>query len=161
MLAGGNALEESAAGRARRELKRSRSARAARRTHRRVGDSVEEVPVEDVLVGDHVLVRPGEVVPVDGLVTSDEAVLDESALTGEPLPVTRSGARPVRSGTANAGDAFELAGDPAGLRERLRGSRPPRARGGGHKAPFVRMADRYAAFFLPVTLVVAGLRLGV
>ena len=75
MLAGGNALEDYAAGRARRELS-SLVARAPRIAHRRRGDLVEEVPVEQLLVGDRVVVRAGEVVPVDGIVTSAEAVLD-------------------------------------------------------------------------------------
>jgi heavy metal translocating P-type ATPase len=156
MLAGGNALEDAAAGRARREL-RALVGRAPRIAHRRAGESIEEVPVDDLRVGDVVLVRHGEVLPVDGLVASEEAVIDESALTGEPLPVTGKRGAPVRSGTANAGDAFELrATRPAAesayaavvalVREAER-----------QRAPFVRMADRYAAFFLPVTLVAAGL----
>ena len=87
MLAGGNALEDYAAGHARRQL-RSLIARAPVSAQRRVGDNVEEVPVEELAVGDRVVVRAGEVVPVDGIVTSAEAVLDESALTGEPLPVS-------------------------------------------------------------------------
>src|SRR5688500_13275818 len=87
MLAGGNALEDSAAGRARKEL-RSLVGRAPRVAYRRTGDRVEEVPVEVLSIGDHVLVRQGEVVPVDGLVISGEAVLDESALSGEALPVS-------------------------------------------------------------------------
>jgi len=156
MLAGGNALEDSAAGRARRELK-ALVGRAPRIAHRRVGDVVEEVAVEELSVGDRVLVRAGEVVPVDGLVTSGEAVLDESALTGEPLPVSCKRGAPVRSGTANAGDAFELrATRPASESAYAAVVRLVRE-AESHRAPFVRMADRYAAFFLPVTLVAAGL----
>jgi heavy metal translocating P-type ATPase len=156
MLAGGNALEDAAAGRARRELSALVS-RAPRVAHRRVGELVEEVPVDNVAAGDHVLVRHGEVVPVDGLVASAEAVLDESALTGEALPATCKRGAPIRSGTANAGEVFEL-----------RATRPASESAYAavvrlvhdaerHKAPFVRMADRYAAFFLPVTLALAGL----
>ena len=156
MLAGGNALEDSAAGRARREL-RTLVSRAPRVARRRVGELVEEVPVDELAVGDHVLVRHGEVVPVDGLVTSPEAVLDESALTGEALPVTCKRGSPIRSGTANAGDAFELrATRPASESAYAAVVRLVRE-AESHKAPFVRMADRYAAFFLPVTLITAGL----
>ena len=94
MLAGGNALEASAGRRARRELTAlvERMPRVARR---RTGDRLEEVPVAAIVPGDVVLVSTGEVVPVDGVVTSERAVLDESSLTGEPLPVT---SRPRRSG---------------------------------------------------------------
>ena len=81
MLAGGNALEESANRRARREL----TALVERAPHSALvhrGDELVEVPIEDVLAGDVVLVRAGEVVPVDGMVESEEAILDGSALTG-------------------------------------------------------------------------------
>ena len=159
MLSGGNALEDYAAGRARRELK-ALVARAPRSAHRRSGDVVEEVPVEDLSVGDVVIVRAGEVVPVDGIVASEEAVLDESALTGEPLPVSWRRGDPVRSGSANAGEAFELrATRPASESAYAAIVRLVRE-AESHKAPFVRMADRYAAFFLPVTLAVAGLAWG-
>ena len=113
--------------------------------------------MDELAVGDHILVRHGEVVPVDGLVTSPEAVLDESALTGEALPVTCKRGAPIRSGTANAGDAFELrATRPASESAYAAVVRLVRE-AESHKAPFVRMADRYAAFFLPVTLITAGL----
>jgi heavy metal translocating P-type ATPase len=154
MLAGGNALEEVANGRARRELS-ALVERAPRVALVRRGSGVEEVAVDQVLQGDVVLVRAGEVVPVDGLVVSDEAVVDASALTGEPLPVTVHRGGQVPSGTACAGVAFEL-----------RASRPAAEsayaalvrlvqQAERERAPFVRMADRYAAFFLPATLLVA------
>jgi len=108
MLSGGNALEEFAAGRARRELTAlvERAPRTA--SLRRPGGTVEQVPVEQVRVGDSVVVRAGEVVPVDGVVVSEEAVIDEASLTGEPLPVVHGRGARVRSGTANVGEVFEL-----------------------------------------------------
>jgi heavy metal translocating P-type ATPase len=155
MLSGGQALEGFAAGRARRELT-ALVARVPHVAHRRRGDALEEVPVQHLVVGDVVVVRTGEVLPVDGTVVADEAVLDESALTGESLPVTRAAGEAVLSGTANAGAPFELrATRPAAesayaalvrLVEQAEHSR----------APFNRMADRYAMAFLPLTLVVAG-----
>jgi heavy metal translocating P-type ATPase len=156
MLAGGNALEDYAAGRARRELS-SLVARAPRIAHRRVGDAVEEVPVETLAVGDRVVVRAGEVLPVDGIVTSEEAVIDESALTGEPLPLACRRGAPVRSGTANAGEAFELRATRPAAESAYAGIVRLVRQAESQKAPFVRLADRYAAFFLPVTLLVAGL----
>lgn len=84
MLAGGNALEETANRRARRELT-SLVERAPRSALVRRDHDLLEVPVEAVVPGDHLLVRAGEVVPVDGMMESDEAIVDESALTGEPL----------------------------------------------------------------------------
>jgi heavy metal translocating P-type ATPase len=155
MLAGGNALEDYAAGRARRELT-ALVGRAPRTAHRRRGDAVEEVAVDELVVGDGVVVRAGEVVPVDGLVTSEEAVIDESALTGEPLPVSCTRGTPVRSGTANVGEAFELRVTRLASESAYAAIVRLVRHAESQKAPFVRMADRYAAFFLPVTLLTAG-----
>ena len=88
MYAGGTVLEDFAVARAERSLK-SLVDRAPRIAHRRVAQSVEDVPVDEVKISDAILVRAGEIVPVDGLITSASAVIDESALTGEPIPVTR------------------------------------------------------------------------
>ena len=84
MYSGGNVLEEIAVARAEHDL-RSLVDRAPREAHRRIGDRVEEVPISDVAVGDELLVRAGEIVPVDGVVTSAAATIDELALTGEPI----------------------------------------------------------------------------
>ncbi len=156
MLAGGNALEEAAAGRARREL-RTLVARAPRIAHRiGPGDFIEEVAVDVVGIGDSLVVRAGEIVPVDGVVSSREALVDESSLTGEPLAVLRERGQHVRSGTSNAGDVFELrairpaAESAYALMVRLVQEAESR------KAPFVRLADRYAIYFLPITMIVAG-----
>jgi heavy metal translocating P-type ATPase len=155
MLAGGNALEASAGRRARRELA-SLVERAPRVGHRRRGDLVEEVPIDELAAGDVVVVRSGEVLPVDGIVVSGEAILDESALTGESLPVSVREGGAVRSGTTNAGEVFELrATRPASESAYAALVRLVRA-AEADRAPFVRLADRYAAFFLPVTLAVAG-----
>ena len=156
MLAGGNGLEDSANRRARREL----TALVERAPHVAVvrrGDTLTEIPIDDVQTGDIVLVRAGEVVPVDGLVEGDEAVVDESALTGEPLPVTVRRGGMVRSGTASVAVAFEL----RALRPAADSAYAALVRLVQHaeteRAPFVRIADRYAAFFLPATCVVAAI----
>jgi heavy metal translocating P-type ATPase len=155
MLAGGNALEALASGRARRELTAlvERAPRVARR-HTETG--WEEVNIDAVEVGDVLLVRGGEVVPTDGVIVGEHAVIDESSLTGEPLPATYARGHVLASGVANAGDAFELratrrAGDSA-YAALVRLVREAEER----RAPFVRMADRYAVFFLPVTLLIAA-----
>jgi heavy metal translocating P-type ATPase len=155
MLAGGNALEEYATRRAGRELSRLLE-RMPRIAHLRRNGLIEEVPVDEVCAGDIVVVRAGEVAPVDGVVVSDSAVIDESALTGEPLPVARTRGGEVRSGSGNAGDPFELrAARPAAdsayaaIVQLVRQAETERA-------PFVRLADRYAAGFLPLALAVAG-----
>ncbi len=156
MMSGGAALESWAAGRARREL-RLLVERAPRIAHRYVGETLEEVQVEVLAVGDLVSVRAGEIVPADGAVASSEAVLDESALTGEALPVTIASHGHVRSGTANAGDAFDLrVTSPAAESAYAAIVRLVRA-SEVDRAQFTRLADRYAAYFLPFSLLLAGL----
>lgn len=157
MLSGGNALEDYARGRARREL-RALVDRAPRVAHRREEEAIVEVPVGEVRVGDVVLIRAGEVIPVDGRVAgAREAVIDTAALTGEPLPVTVPSGGEVLSGTANAGEAFDLrvareaaASAYAGVVRLVRDAAEQRA-------PFVRMADRFAILFLPATALLAGI----
>ncbi len=156
MLAGGNALEEYAAGHARRELTRLLE-RMPRVAHVRRGGEIAEVPVAEVEPGDVVVVRAGEVVPVDGVVARGEATVDESALTGEPLPITRSAGREIRSGTSNAADAFDLRATRREAESAYAGIVRLVREAQAQRAPFVRLADRYAAIFLPVTLAVAGL----
>ncbi len=155
MLAGGNALEEAANRRARRELTAlvERAPRSA--LVRRDGELVE-VPVDEVAAEEVVLVRAGEVVPVDGMVVSDNAIVDESALTGEPLPVTVRRGGMVRSGTAAAGSAFEL----RALRPASESAYAALVRlvtqAETERAPFVRIADRYAIVLLAATSVLAA-----
>ncbi len=155
MFTGGSTLEDIASSRARRELT-ALVQRAPKVAQRKRDGRLEEVPVEEVQAGEVVVVRTGEVVPVDGAVLSAEAVLDTSALSGEPLPVTLKQGMDVLSGTANAGAPFEV-----------RASRPAREsayaalvrlveQSQSQRAPLVRMADRYAGFFLVATLVLAG-----
>ena len=156
MLSGGNALEEVASRRARRELT-ALLQRMPTIAHRRAAGGWEEVPVERLAAGDTVLVRPGELVPVDGAVRSAEAVLDESALTGEPLPVTHVRGAEVRSGAANAGEAFELQATRLAAESAYANIVRLVRTAETQRAPFVRLADRYAALFLPLTLAVAAL----
>jgi heavy metal translocating P-type ATPase len=155
MLSGGNALEAMASRRARRELT-ALLERMPTIAHRRLGEGWEEVPVDRLAIGDLVLVRAGELIPVDGAVESPMATVDESMLTGEPLPATHVRGSTVQSGTANAGSAFELrASRPAAESAYANLVRLVRA-AETQRAPFIRIADRYAAFFLPLTLAVAA-----
>ncbi len=155
MLSGGNALEASASRRARRELT-ALLERMPTIAHRRVAGGWEEVGVGELAVGDTVLIRAGELIPVDGTVAGDEAVVDESALTGEPLPVTHARGATVRSGAANAGDAFELAATRVAAESAYANIVRLVRAAETQRAPFVRIADRYAAFFLPLTLALAA-----
>lgn len=156
MLASGMALEQYAIARARRELS-SLISRAPRIAHRGSAEHYADVPVQDVQIGDVLMIKPGEVVPVDGIVGAHDAVVDESSLTGESRPVKLEAGAPVRSGGANAGGPFELrvtatAADStyAGIIRLVRAAE-------GSKAPFARLADRYALVFLAATLALAAI----
>jgi heavy metal translocating P-type ATPase len=155
MYAGGNVLEDFAVARAERDLK-SLVDRAPRVAHRRTDDEIEDVPIDAVAVGDTILVRAGEVVPVDGIILGSSATLDEAALTGEPIPVTRSNGDAVHSGTINAGETFELKASASAGESTYAGIVRMVTAAQSAKAPFIRVADRYALILLPATLVLAG-----
>lgn len=181
MLTGGEALEDYAENRSKRELTALLS-RAPQRATRLLEASVsagavaaggsqvdgapetlelsdeasESVPVEDIMIGDFLLVRPGEVVPVDAILETDVAEFDESSVTGESLPVLRKTGERVVSGVVNGSTAIvmraaALAADSeyqriVSLVEEAQGSR----------AKTVRLADRYAMPFTVFSLVIAG-----
>ena len=155
MLASGRALEGWAAARSRRELSGLLS-RAPRIAHRRDGDGVTDVSLERVAVGDLVLVKPGEVVPVDGRVEVGVAVIDESAVTGEAVPVEWEAGEAVRSGTVNAGGPFELRVTNTSVDSTYAGIVRLVTSAEATSAPSVRLADRYALVFLFASVGVAG-----
>jgi cation transport ATPase len=156
MLSGGEMLEIYAAARARKELS-GLVERAPRIVHRYEDGRLADPPIEAVRPGDRLLVKPGEIVPVDGVLLASDAVLDESALTGESTPVERRSGDRVSSGGVNAGGPFDLravataeGSTYAAIVRLVREAESSRA-------PFVRLADRYSLVFLPLTLAIAGL----
>lgn len=155
MFSGGLALEEVASARARRELT-ALVERAPKIARLRVPDGFRDVPVEQVEVGDVALVRTGEVIPIDGTILSPEGVVDTSALSGEPLPVNIKQGMPVLSGTSNAGSPFEVRADRPAAESAYAALVRLVEQAEAERAPLVRMADRYAGFFLPATMFVAG-----
>ena len=155
MYAGGNVLEDFAIARAERDL-RSLIDRAPRLAHRRVGSTIEDVPIDQVAVGDNILVRGGEIVPVDGVILSHSATMDEAALTGEPIPVSRQVGELARSGSLNAGDSFEIRASTIASESTSAGIVRMVSAAQTAKSPFIRMADRYALLLLPITLAIAA-----
>jgi heavy metal translocating P-type ATPase len=156
MITGGTSLERFAVARARRELS-ALLKRAPRVAHRRSGADIVDVEVEQVRLGDVLVVKPGEVVPADGILTSDGAVLDEAALSGESRPVHVDGGAPVRSGGTNAGGPLELRVTASAAESTYAGIIRLVRAAEESKAPFVRLADRYALGFLGVTLALAAI----
>jgi heavy metal translocating P-type ATPase len=156
MYSGGNLLEDYARGRAERELRSLRD-RTPRIAHRQEAGGIVDIAAEEVAVGDELLVRAGELLPVDGELLDAHARLDESAVTGEPLPEAKARGDALRSGTVNAGEAFRYRASAAAHESTYAGIVRMVEAAQTAKAPFIRMADRFALLLLPATLVVAGL----
>ena len=155
MYAGGQLLENFAAHRARREM-RALLARAPKTAMKHTPRGLAEVPTDELEPGDGILVRSGDVVPVDGTVASQTALVDQSTLTGEALPVRHRSGAPVLSGSVNAGHAFDLTATRRAADSAYAGIVRLVEAAQQVKAPTVRLADRYAVWFLVVTVVVAG-----
>ncbi|GAB3173869.1 P-type E1-E2 ATPase/heavy metal translocating P-type ATPase [Micromonospora palomenae] len=156
MVATGRALETYAQRRATRDL-RALLERAPRQARRRTADGrIEVVPLDRVAAGDRLLVGPGDVVPVDGTLDA-AATLDESAVTGESQLVDRGIGEQVASGVVNAGAAVGLRATRSAAESTYAGIVRLAEEATARKAPMVRLADRYAAAFVPFTLLLAGL----
>lgn len=154
MYSGGTFLESFAQGRARREMSDLLS-RVPRTATRHRNGALDEVPLADIAPGDLLLIRQGDVAPVDGTVESAGAMLDQSALTGESMPARLEQGQAVMSGSTNAGEAFDLrvtrrAADStyAGIVRLVEAAQES-------KAPMARLADRYSLLFLIVTVALA------
>jgi heavy metal translocating P-type ATPase len=156
MLTTGRSLEAWAAGRAEREL-RALLEHAPRIAHRHQDGELVDCSLDAVVVGDLLLVQPGEVVPVDGTVRTGPAVIDDSALTGESLPVQRESGDIVRSGAVNAGGPFDLVATTTADDSTYAGIVRLVEQASAASSPFVRLADRFALGFLLVSFVGAGL----
>lgn len=154
MLATGRVLEARAAARAERDLSLLIS-RAPRRARRRRGDDITEIDVTQVARGDLLIVGSGEIVPVDGRLQVD-GIFDESALTGESVPVERSAGQDVRSGVVNAGAPVELLATSTAADSTYADIIRMVQQAGADTAPLTRAADRFAIAFVPITVVLAG-----
>lgn len=158
MLSGGEALEDYAAGRAQREMKALLD-RSPQTAHRLVDDagSIEDISVTEVAVGDRLLVRPSELVPVDGTLESDGGTFDESSLTGESLPVERAKGDALLSGSLNGEHAVIIRARALAQDSQYQRIVALVADAAESRAPLVRLADRYAVPFTVISLLVAGL----
>jgi heavy metal translocating P-type ATPase len=154
MYSGGTFLESFAEGRARREMTDLLS-RVPRTATRHRNGALEEKPLDDILPGDLLLIRQGDVAPVDGTVQSQRAMLDQSALTGESMPVRLDDGDEVMSGSTNAGDAFDLRVTRRASESTYAGIVRLVEAAQTSKAPMARLADRYSLLFLGVTVVIA------
>jgi heavy metal translocating P-type ATPase len=156
MQTGGEALERYAEGRASRAVRRLEE-EAPRIAHRMGASGIRDVAVDDVAIGDALLIRPGEMVPCDGVVMDGVSQVDSSRLTGEVLPVNARAGTLLMSGTLNLTGPLTLRATAltresqyARIVELVRSA-------AASKAPLQRLADRYAVWFTPVTLVVCAI----
>src|SRR5439155_12247676 len=126
----------------------------APRTARRADDDVD-VPLADVRVGDRLRVRPGEKIPVDGIVLEGRTWVDESMVTGEPLPVEKEAGSRVTGGTVNGAGAFVMRAERVGRDTLLAQIVQMVAEAQRSRAPIQRVADRVAAYFVPAVVAVS------
>ncbi|OFM95871.1 cobalt ABC transporter ATP-binding protein [Lactobacillus sp. HMSC068B07] len=156
MLTGGDALESYAATKASSELKQLLE-NAPTTAHRLVDGHVEDVDVDAVQVGETILVKPQEVVPVDGTVLEGESLVDEASLTGESKPVAKNAGTDIMSGTINGDSALTVKVTQRAEDSQYQGIIKLVKESEARPAHFVRMADRYAVPFTLVAYVIAGL----
>jgi heavy metal translocating P-type ATPase len=155
MLATGRVLESWAEGQAERQLKALLS-RMPRNVHRvEANGSIKEIDIEQVNIGDHLLIRSGEITPTDGNLIG-VATLDESALTGEPLPVQREAGEDISSGVLNAGIPFEYIASTTSENSTYAGIIKLVEAAQAKSAPGVRLANTWALRFVPAALLIAG-----
>jgi heavy metal translocating P-type ATPase len=154
MYSGGTFLEAFAESRARREMHDLLS-RVPRTATRHRNDGLEEVPLDEIAPGDRLLIRQGDVVPVDGTVASDAAFVDTSALTGESLPVRLARGAEVMSGATNAGEAFNVSATRRARKSTYAGIVSLVEEAQRSKAPMSRLADRWSLGFLAVAVCIA------
>jgi heavy metal translocating P-type ATPase len=155
MYGGGQYLESFAEKAARREMTALLS-RVPRTAIRHRDGQLEEVALELLQPGDRLLIRRGDVVPVDGTVAEGIGILDQSALTGESLPVKIPLGEPAMSGSTNAGEAFDLVATRRAAESTYAGIVRLVEAAQRTRAPMSRMADRYALIFLGLTIVLAA-----
>lgn len=155
MQTGGETLERYAEGRA-SEAVRELEAAAPRLAHRLAAAGVEDVSVDAVAVGDRLLIRPGEMVPCDGVVLDGRSHVDIARITGEPVPLSAAAGVALRSGSLNLegpltvrATALARESQYARIVELVRTAQ-------ASKSPLQRLADRYAVWFTPITLLVCA-----
>jgi heavy metal translocating P-type ATPase len=156
MQSGGEALEAFGLKRASSSLEALLS-RAPRFALRKSHEALEQIDVAQVQIGDTLLVRPGDLVPVDGIISLGSAEIDESALTGEPLAQNKTVGDPVFSGTIDINGAFEMRATKLSQESQYQKIVTLVRKAQEEKAPIQRLADKYAIFFTPLALLMSAL----
>lgn len=155
MLTGGDSLEDYASHQASREL-RSLLDNSPQTAHRIKGEEITDLAVEEVEVGDLILVKPGELVPVDGRVVEGESFVDESSLTGESKPIEKKQDDELMSGSINGDAALRFKVTKAAKDSQYQTLVKLVKESEAKPAHFVRLADRYAVPFTIIAYVIGG-----
>ncbi len=156
MQSGGKALEDYAFRKATTSLDELMT-RSPKIAHRKLNDKeIEDVDVERIQIGDQLVIRPGDLVPVDGTIVSGDAQIDESSLTGEPLSKIKHIGEEVFSGTINTGNIFEIKAKRISEESQYSKIVKLVKKAREEKAPIQRLADKYAVWFTPITLAMCG-----
>ncbi|HEX2778128.1 MAG TPA: heavy metal translocating P-type ATPase [Gemmatimonadaceae bacterium] len=155
MQTGGEAIETYAEGRASDAL-RELQAMAPKTAHRLVAGRIEDIHADEIVVGDELLVRPGELVPCDGEVIDGHSHVDASRLTGEPIPVSATGGTRLMSGSVNGDGALTMRATARAIESQYARIVALVRSAQASKAPLQRVADRYAVWFTPATLAVCA-----
>jgi heavy metal translocating P-type ATPase len=156
MLSGGEALEGFAMKRAKKELTNLLK-RAPLTAHIKTPFGLSEILVEKIQIGNILIVKPGEVIPVDGYVISGVSDVDESAITGEPLPIQKQAGSLLFSGSQNKDGSLEIKATKTSLASTYQKIIDLVKEAQDSRAPVVRLADRYALWFNGITFLIAGL----
>lgn len=156
MLTGGDALEDFAASRANSELQELLN-HSPQTAHKVEGEAVTDIAVSLVTVGDQLLVKPGEVMPVDGTLMTGPTTVNEASLTGEARPIEKQVGQTVMSGSVNGEASVYLQADQTAENSQYQNIVRLVKQAEAQPAKFVRMADRYAVPFTLLAYVIAGL----
>lgn len=156
MLTGGEALEDFAQERAKKELNELLK-RAPKIAHKKFGKEFKDVPIDTVAIGDILRIKPGEVIPVDAEVVSGASTLDESALTGESLPVDKQKGDELMSGSINQQAAIEIRALKTSHESQYEQIIAMVSEAASSRSPLVRLADKYSLQFTAIALAIAGI----
>ncbi len=156
MQSGGEALEDYGFRRATFSLA-ALIARAPKYALRKTADRIEKITVQEIRVGDVLVVRTGDLIPADGTILSGNCEIDESALTGEPLARSKKAEDSVLSGSIDVNGTFEMRADKPSQQSHYAKIVELVKKAQEEKAPIQRLADKYAVYFTPLTLAMAAL----
>lgn len=156
MLVGGDSLEDYASKKAHTELKALLD-NSPQTAHKVVADKLVDIKVDEANIGDQLVVKPGETVPVDGHIIKGSSMFDESSLTGESRPITKNIGDTIYSGSINGDSAVTMTVDKLAKDSQYQRLIQLVKQADSTPAHFVRMADRYAVPFTGIAFVIAGI----